>query len=127
MYKILWLKSSVTIGLCSWLILAGFISVAQGLNMQKNMITAEYVSIGANGFEPKEIRRHKGPFLLLVRSKGTPVSHITLAHESNERLHDISIKRENPFGDLILDLAPGRYKLTDSDHPDCVLWITILK
>jgi hypothetical protein len=122
------MKRTIIVSVIAFLTIAVLAaSAVQGqIAKKKKTMTAEYVSVGPYGFEPKEIKRPQGPFLPIIRSKDVELPRLRLDHESNQRLHEMAVKRANPFGELVLDLSPGRYRLTEADHPNWIFWLTIL-
>jgi hypothetical protein len=93
---------------------------------QSQRIDPVLITLLPTGFEPKEVMRPKGLFLLVVdnRSNNSDVL-LRLDHESGrreyeERVKDGKIDWRKPF-----DLHPGRYSLTEANHPNWVCHITI--
>lgn len=90
-------------------------------------IEAEVVTIQPTGFEPREITRPKGLFLLAVENRsGLRTIQLRLDREAGGRLRDLHIPGNRHDWKDGLDLPPGRYVLTEAYHPDwsCVLTIT---
>jgi len=87
---------------------------------------AELITVTSNGFEPLEINRPKGSFLLMVQNRsGLPDVAIQLNREAGPNLRALQLPREQPNWDDVIDLQPGRYVLTEADHPDWSCRITI--
>jgi len=99
---------------------------AQGKsNRPRRGVETEVVTLRATGFEPAEITRPAGEFILMVEDgAGRPVS-LSFSRETGERLHEIRATREQPDWNELEDLQPGRYLLTEADHPDWVCRVTI--
>jgi hypothetical protein len=87
---------------------------------------AELITVTPNGFEPLEINRPKGSFLLMVQNRsGLPDVAIQLNREAGPNLQALQLPREQPNWDDVIDLEPGRYVLTEADHPGWSCRITI--
>jgi hypothetical protein len=87
---------------------------------------AELITVTPQGFEPLEINRPKGSFLLMVQNRsGLPDVAIQLNHEAGPKLRALQLPREQPNWDDVIDLPPGRYVLTEADHPGWSCSITI--
>jgi len=87
---------------------------------------AELITVTPNGFEPLEINRPKGSFLLMVQNRsGLPAVAIQLNREAGPNLRALQLPREQPNWDDVIDLEPGRYVLSEADHPSWSCRITI--
>jgi hypothetical protein len=84
------------------------------------------VTITRFGFEPRELTRPQGRFFLEVdnRSELSEVD-LRLNVEHGNRLHRKRVPREQLDWIEPLDLRPGRYTLTEANHPEWVCPITI--
>ena len=94
---------------------------------QKRRIEPVFVTLKPTGFEPAELTRSRGPFLLMVDNRSNnPDLLFLLDGESGKREH---VQQTRTGGKLdwnkVLDLPPGRYLLTEADHPNWVCQITI--
>lgn len=100
-------------------------SLPQGITA-KESIEAEVITIRPAGFEPTEITRPKGRFLLAInnRSRLEQVA-LHLFTESGGREREMRVQRNKPDWRRIVDLQPGRYALREANHPDWVCHITI--
>ncbi len=89
-------------------------------------IEAEVITIRATGFEPMTITRDKGKFLLVVHNRsGLREVVLRLDREAGGRLHNVRVPREKLNWKTLVDLNPGRYVLTEANHPDWVCQINI--
>lgn len=89
-------------------------------------IEAEIVTVTPHGFEPLEITRPQGSFLLMIDNRsGLAISHPQLGRAAGERLRDITVPREDPNWSEVVDLPPGRYLLGEAGHPGWTCQITI--
>lgn len=79
----------------------------------------EIITLLPTGFEPKEINRPKGQFLLVVHDRsGTSEVNFHLNREAGNRLHDVRLEEGILSWRTPLDLHPGKYMLTDVEHPE---------
>lgn len=95
-------------------------------NPPAKRVEAELITVRRDGFEPKEITRPAGQFLLAIDNRsGLEVVTVRLDRQAGARLRDIPVNwKERDWRDL-LDLTPGRYVLTEATHPGWVCNITI--
>jgi hypothetical protein len=90
-----------------------------------NPAEVELIDLRLSGFEPHEITRPAGRFLLGVNNRtGLTDLSLVLANESgrsasSKRLSKVKTWRE------VLDLHPGRYVLREATHRDWLCRITI--
>ena len=93
---------------------------------QRQRIDPVFITLLPTGFEPKEVMRPKGLFLLVVdnRSNNSDVL-LRLDHESGRREHEERVKDGKIDWRKPFDLHPGRYSLTEANHPNWVCHITI--
>lgn len=86
---------------------------------------AELVKLTAEGFEPAEINRPAGKFLLGVTNRtGLAELSLRLIHESRGPVGGKRLGREMGWH-RVLDLPPGHYALTEASHAEWVCRITI--
>lgn len=86
------------------------------------------ITLGRTGFEPAEITRPAGRFLLAVNDhSGVRDLVLTLARDNGQRLHTTRM-RETPRKHQwrqIVNLEPGRYVLSEANYPEWVCRITL--
>lgn len=89
-------------------------------------LQVERVAILPSGFEPEEIARPAGPFLLAV-DNATVFSEasLTLSHEGGSAVAAANLPQRKMQWREVVDLTPGYYLLTDAKHPGFVCRITI--
>lgn len=93
---------------------------------QTDSMEAELVTAIPTGFEPREITRPPGAFLLMVDNRsGLSALDLRLAREAGQSLRQVRVPREQLDWSDVLDLAPGRYALTEAKHPDWVCHIIV--
>jgi len=85
----------------------------------------EMIDLRPSGFEPRDVTRPAGRFLLGVNNRtGLADLSFVLVHESGrsvggKRLNKLKTWRQ------VLDLHPGRYVLREANHRDWLCRITI--
>jgi hypothetical protein len=86
---------------------------------------AELLRLTTKGFEPAEITRPAGKFLLGVTNRtGLPELSLLLINENLRSVGGKRLGREMSWR-RVLDLPPGQYALGEASHPDWVCRITI--
>lgn len=89
-------------------------------------LEAEVITITPLGFEPAEITRPAGRFILVVDNRsGLEEITFRLDREGGNRVHEIRMPRKHPDWDGVVDPPPGTYLLTEASHPDWLCRITI--
>jgi hypothetical protein len=89
-------------------------------------IETELVTIRRHGFEPQEITRPADPFVLAVENRsGLEEVALRLDRADGNRLKEVNVPRKKLNWRDAFDLPPGRYVLTEANHPDWVCNITI--
>jgi hypothetical protein len=89
-------------------------------------LEAELVTIKPSGFEPAEITRPQGSVLLAIYNRsGLEEVNLRLEVESGPRLREVRVPRKRLDFKEIVDLHPGRYRLTELNHPEWNCTITV--
>jgi len=89
-------------------------------------IEAELVTVTPHGFEPQQITRPSGPFLLMLDNRsGLRQANLRLSLEAGAQLREVPVPREQPDWSEVIALPPGRYVLTEADHPRWLCRLTI--
>ena len=89
-------------------------------------IESELVTITSHGFEPRQITRPQGRFLLLIDNRsGLATVAPRLTPVGGLRLLNLTIPREEPNWNDVLDLQAGVYLLTEANHPAWLCRLTI--
>ena len=87
---------------------------------------SELITITPHGFEPREITRPPGQFLLLIDNRSDlAVTSLSLTREAGPRTRELSVPREEPNWSEVVDLPSGNYVLTEANHPRWACRITI--
>lgn len=93
---------------------------------QPERLEAEIISFRPYGFEPAEITRQHGRFLLAVLNRSdSPEVEFQLHRLAGEKLRQLRMTRGRSKLNDLIDLPPGEYVLTEANHPDRTCKITI--
>jgi hypothetical protein len=89
-------------------------------------LQAEIITITPRGFEPAEITRPAGRFILMLDNHAE-LAEVTfrLDQEGGARLYEVPMPQERAEWSEVLDLQPGAYLLTEAAHADWLARITI--
>src|SRR5688572_18107555 len=97
-----------------------------GAQSTQSRIEAELLVLRSEGFQPREIKRPPGKFLLTLQNQSNeeePSFMLTL--EAGPSLKQIRVsKRQSKYREL-MELPPGTYVLTETNHPDWTCKIVI--
>ena len=97
-------------------------------NSSTARLEAERITIRPTGFEPAEITRPAGRFLLAVNDRsGARDLVLTLARVNGQRLHTARM-RDNPRKHewrQLVNLPPGRYVVSEANHSEWICRITL--
>jgi hypothetical protein len=89
-------------------------------------LEVELITLRPEGFEPLQITRPKGAFVLLVDDRsGREGSTLTLQRVKGERLRDLNTNRKKSEWYDVVDLPPGDYVLSDAQNPERRCQITL--
>lgn len=89
-------------------------------------LEAEVISITSTGFEPTEITRPAGRFLLAIQDRnGLAELTLRVSRETDGAQFLVPTrKRQRAWRDVV-NPSPGRYLLTEANHPEWRCLITI--
>jgi len=77
------------------------------------------VKITPTGFEPSEVSCSEGAYLIGVYNRsGLRTVDLQLDREAGNRLHEVTVPREMLDWKRVVELAPGRYILSEVNHPE---------
>ena len=89
-------------------------------------IETEVVTIRRTGFEPAEIKRRDGHFLLAVYNRsGIGTMSLQVDRDTGGRLHSANVTKEKLDWKRELNLEPGHYLLTMVERPGWSCQFTI--
>ncbi len=90
-------------------------------------LESELITITRRGFEPREITRPAGSFLLFLENRsGLRAIVLQLKSGNGEGVREARLTREDSDWNSVVTLPAGRYLLTEANHPrwSCVITIT---
>jgi hypothetical protein len=90
-------------------------------------LQSEVITITRHGFEPRELSRPAGPFLLLLENRsGLRAMLLQLKSEDGQTVRETHLTREESDWNSVVNIPPGRYLLTEANHPrwSCAVTIT---
>ncbi len=89
-------------------------------------MTSEVITITPHGFEPSSLTIPHEKFQLLVDNRsGIANTSLQIVRDNGAREHDMKVPREEPNWSEVINLAPGRYSLIESNHPRWSCRITV--
>ena len=102
----------------------------RSLNVQSTphsgRLEVEVVTIHMTGFEPSQIKRPAGRFLLAVDNRcGLEEVRLRLDRETGVRIHQANVRWDKLDWRQMTDLPPGTYLLTEENHPKWLCRITV--
>ena len=114
-------------------LLAGAVGNAQkrSKNYQPAELSAnssESIVIDGNGVNPVKINRAAGPFVLAVwDARGGGAEHFSVAVDKKgaPELYGLDTTTDNQHAAVLVDLDPGKYRLSLANTPDVSVPITL--
>lgn len=98
----------------------------QPMSASTLQLEIERITILHNGFDPEEITRPAGEVMLAIDNRsGLEEVRLRVDREGGQRLVDVSVNRKKLDWRKKIDLPPGRYRLTEANHPEWLCRITI--
>ena len=90
-------------------------------------LEVELLTLRPAGFEPAEITRPKGAFVLFIDDRsGKENSALTLQRHNGERLRAVNLNRKKSEWHDVVDLPPGSYLMQDASNSELRCQITVL-
>jgi hypothetical protein len=88
-------------------------------------VEVEVITVRAGGFEPLELTRPQGAFLLaIINHSGDSELALKLDGVHGNRVHEVRLPKGRVRWNKVFDLPPGDYVLSEENHPD---WICRIK
>ena len=85
---------------------------------QRVQVQVEQITIGPRGFAPAEITRPAGPVgVVVVNTSGVQELRLQLSREAGGRLREAHLPGGRREWREYVDLPPGRYVITEANHP----------
>ena len=86
----------------------------------------EAVTITPEGFEPQQLERTAGPFILSVTNQsGADALNVRIETEQHERFREKSLLLLTRYWRERIDPPPGKYVITEENHPEWTLTLII--
>ena len=101
--------------------------LASAQTAEVGQMESEVITLRPTGFEPSEITRPRGEFNLTVQNL-TGLDEVTLRLDregGSGRLHEVRTPSGRRDWRKNIDPPPGRYVLTEADHPGWICRVTI--
>lgn len=90
-------------------------------------LETELITLQPFGFEPNEIRRPQGAFILGVDNRaGVEAIELQFMRADGQRLTALQTPKRKVSWREVVDLPPGQYVLSVANHPDWTCNVTIL-
>ena len=90
-------------------------------------LETELITLQPSGFEPNEIRRPQGAFILGVDNRaGVEAVELQFMRADGHRLNALQTPKRKVSWREVVDLPPGQYLLSVADHPEWICSVTIL-
>jgi hypothetical protein len=94
---------------------------------KQERVETELLTLQPTGFEPNEIQRPQGAFILGVDNRsGVEQVDLRFVRADGQRLKVLETPRRKTSWREVVDLAPGQYVLSEANHPDWTCTVTIL-
>ena len=101
------------------------VTLAQQRQKQERLET-ELLTLQPTGFEPNEIQRPRGTFILGVDNRsGVDAIELRFVRTDGQRLKVLETQRRKISWREVVDLAPGQYVLSEANHPGWICTVTI--
>lgn len=77
------------------------------------------LTISADGFDPPEVIRPAGRFMLSVDNRsGADELTLILKRGNGNKVLEVKVSGQKGDWSEVIDLQPGRYTLSEAGHPD---------
>ena len=94
---------------------------------RQERVETELLTLHPDGFEPGEIRRPQGAFILGVDNRsGVETIELRFVRADGQRLPVLESPKRKVSWREVVDLTPGQYVLSEVNHPDWTCNVTIL-
>ncbi len=92
-----------------------------------NVMEGESFTLTPRGFEPGEVTRDGGPFVLNINNRsGLRSVEFLLTQENGSEVRNVQISKGKLYWRGVVNLPPGRYKLSEVSRSDWVCHLHIL-
>lgn len=101
-------------------------STTAAQSVSSDDVDGSVVALYRYGFEPREITRSKGHFILIVLNRcGLRELSLRLDQETGVRLREASFSQDKREWSDVVNLPPGKYILSEASNRDWTCKITI--
>jgi hypothetical protein len=101
-------------------------SVSQRNFRRDHDMTVEMISVGPEGFAPATLTRPSGRFLLAINNRsGLKELTFQLLREDGMLIQEARLNPKQPNWRSLVNLPPGRYRLTETSHADWLCTIVM--
>lgn len=91
----------------------------------KDPVEVEVITVRPSGFEPREITRRHGDFMLAITNHtGANELALRLDRVQGNHIHEVQMPKGRLRWNKVFNLPPGEYVLSEQNHPD---WICRIK
>ena len=112
--------------LATTVFLTAYAHIRSRQTASQTQLEVELVTLRPAGFEPAEIRRAKGPFVLMVDDRsGLEKSSLKLLQQNGAGVRQLKTERGKSDWHEVLDLPPGDYVLVETSHPEWTFRLTV--
>lgn len=102
----------------------GPVLTPQGNKDQK--LEIEAVTITPEGFEPQQLERPAGPFILAVTNQsGFDALNVRIETKQHDRFSEKTLPLETPYWRERINPPSGKYIITEEHHPEWMLTLII--
>ncbi len=103
------------------------VAVVAGPSAGSENVEAELITILPNGFEPGELVRPAGSFVLMFDNQsGLQPLDLRLERAGMPRITELRLRRKTD-STTILNLPQGEYQVTEANHPEWSLKLTLTR
>ena len=89
-------------------------------------VEVEVLTVRPSGFEPREISRRHGAFMLAISNHtGATDLALDLDRVQGNRVQEVHLPKGRIRWNKVFDLPPGDYVLSEQNHPDWICHITL--
>lgn len=94
---------------------------------RQERLETELITLQPTGFEPNEIQRPEGAFILGVDNRsGVEAIELRVVRANGQRLSVLESRKRKSSWREVIDLAPGQYVLSEASRPDWTCTVTIV-
>lgn len=102
------------------------VSASQPETASPSQLETERITIRHNGFDPEEITRPAGQVMMAIDNRsGLEEIRLRVDREGGQRLVEVTVSRNKLDWRKKINLPPGRYRLTEANHPDWLCEIIV--